>query len=175
MNFKKTLTLILIIITIFSCVNIASAGWFDSQDETPEEKTITVNMTDASIYAEETILEEAGNRFAIDSSGSMVADSNTKVDVDIIYYISCDISSLSDDEKKSLDDFNGSINIMEISFEGTNGTLDVYDAELTIDGDTLIINGTDTKTDVFSGQYRFDGSTITGCECSKENLKLIVE
>lgn len=161
MNVKKILAIAIIALAVICCLSVASAGLFDSKDDkaavAPQQKIIELNKTDASYNVDQSMVQEAGNKFQIntaDNSASMAAD--TKVNANITYTVTADISSLNDSDKKSLEGLNGKYSA-DIFFETNKTKAVAFDnVKITVDGDTLTVSGSDYKSNVLSGMYPSD-------------------
>ena len=169
MNVKKILAICIVVLALISCLNIASAGWFDSNDNAKAEAQKTTvklgNITDSSYTVDESFVQQAGNKLTINrEDGSASPAAGSKVDANITYSVSIDISSLNDTAKKALKDEFGS-GTHSVDFKVDNKTYTVTGATFSIDGNTLTIKGSSQMLNVMSGQYK-SGSTITGCEFS---------
>ena len=171
MDLKKIIGILIIFLAVFSCLSIASAGWFDApsdDEDTAPAKTIKLNITDSSFNVEKAIVRQAGNSFRISSDGSATPSDSTKVNATIDFSITVDISSLNESEKNSL---KGN-HTVKLTLDN-NKTIDIGDAQFTVEGNQLIIKGSTKKDNVMSYEYDSD-SKITKCEFSLDNINFII-
>lgn len=143
MNLKKIICILIILVAIFSCLSIVSAGWFDlpSDDKDKNPEVVHLNITNSSCNIEKELADDT-------------------VTVTIEYNITIDISSLNESQKESLaENFSYGSIILENSTSITIG-----DANVTVDGDKLIIEGsTQVKRTADSDEFDF-GAKIIECD-----------
>lgn len=168
MKIEKILAIILIAIAVLSCLTMVSAGWFDSNDDTQNsaqtKSTVKLgNITDSSYSVDESIVQQAGNKITVHPDGSASPASGSKVDVKINYFLTVDVSSLNESDKKELDDeFKSGTHDMKLTLDN-NETLYCNNANFTIDGNTLTIQGNCKIYNSISGAYPSDLKIIK-CE-----------
>lgn len=168
MNVKKLLAITLIAIAVLSCLTMVSAGWFDSNDNTsnsaPAKATVKLgNISDSSYSVDESIVQQAGNRMTINPDGSASPAPGSKVNIAIKYFLTVDVSSLNESDKKALEDeFKSGTHDITLSLDN-NQTLSCSAANFTLDGNTLTIQGIYNEYNSISGSYPSD-LKIVKCE-----------
>lgn len=149
MNLKKIICILIILVTIFSCLSIVSAGWFDlpSDDKDKNPEVVHLNITNSSCNIEKELADDT-------------------VTVTIEYNITIDISSLNESQKESLAE---DIGYASIRLENST-SISIYDAKVTVDGDKLIIDGsTQVKRTADSDEFDF-GAKIVECDFDGDSV-----
>ncbi len=176
MNIKKILAITIIALAVISCLSVASAGLFDSKEkapEAPQQKTINLNKTDASFNVEQSIVQQAGNKMQINrDTGTASPSGDTKVNANITFTVTSDISSLNESDKKALEGLNGSNNV-DIKFN-SNKTKDMNfnNAKVSIEGNTLTVNGIIRQVNVLSDSLPSSDLVISKLTAKNNNTIL---
>jgi hypothetical protein len=177
MNVKKILAITIIVLAVISCLSVASAGLFDSKEKAPaapQPKTINLNKTDASFNVDQSIVQEAGNRMQISrDTGTASPSGDTKVNANISFTVTSDISSLNESEKKALEEMQNGSHSVDVKFD-SNATKDMNfnNAKITIEGSTLTVTGSTQQHRVLSATLPPSDITISKLTAKDNNTIL---
>ena len=168
MNYKKILLVSLLILAVVSSLSVASAGWFDfGGDSANEDLNMTITDSDLIVNVElgDHTLNAVGGATMTENGwmGSFTID-GTPNKYSVNGNMSFDLSSLSEDQMKSLNECSGISNITfhlgDIEYSSPNVISDYK-----IEGNTLTINfdNTDFSVSGFDAnveEYDIDPSDV---------------
>ena len=105
-------------------------------------------------------------------TGSASPSGDTKVNANITFTVTSDISSLNESDKKALEGLNGSNNV-DIKFN-SNKTKDMNfnNAKVTIEGNTLTVNGFIRQVNVLSDSLPSSDLVISKLTAKNNNTIL---